>query len=270
MRASVWRVQLQFGLEQWRRPGGALYGPGHALLLRILQHTSPSISQTLHDANVRKPFALSPLIIRARGNGIAEADLSICMWDQRLADGLTEALAGALDIRVNVSGAPAVVTDVAVASPVALESMLPDRPSPSVRVRFDSPTFFSLGRRAGHQQYGLLPVPELVVHSWLRAWRSAGGPVDKPLDVSGLGERLALREVHNLESQVVRGEKTALTGFTGGINLTWIGDEAWGGALLTALSRFAEYCGTGAKTGHGFGRTRVVAGQRAGRENDHG
>lgn len=258
MTAAVSRIRLRLAIEGWRRPGGPLYGPGHALLLGILRRASPSVSEALHDANMRKPFALSPLTVESRGNGLAEADLSVNVWDNGLADRISEALVGALDISASVGGAPAVVTDVVVDPPVSLDSLLPGRSSPSVRVCFDSPTFFSLGRRSGHQQYGLLPVPELVVHSWHRAWQSAGGKADNFLDVPALRDRIALRDVRSLQTQVVRGEKTALTGFTGCATYAWVGAEASGSRLLVALARFAEYCGTGAKTGHGFGRTRFA------------
>lgn len=265
MTAVVSRIRVRFAIGEWRRAGGPLYGPGHAVLLGILRHASPSMSEALHDANVRKPFALSPLTVQGRGNGLAEADLTINVWDIDLADRLSEALVGALDINTRVNRAPAVVTDVVVDPPVVLDNLLPDRAPPCVRVRFDSPTFFSLGRRFGHQQYGLLPVPELVVRSWRRAWQSAGGPVADVLDVPTMEDRVALWDVHSLQTQVVRGEKTALTGFTGSATYAWIGEEASDSPLLVALARFAEYCGTGAKTGHGFGRTRFTPARDDGR-----
>lgn len=258
MSSTISRIAVRLGVEEWRRPGGPLYGPGHALLLQILHRLSPTVSAELHDANVRKPFALSPLTVHTRGNGTAEACLSINVWDTELANALTAALSDALDIRATVQNAPAVVLDVITEPPVALDSLLPDQAPPAVRVRFDSPTFFSLGRRAGHQHYGLLPIPELVVTSWFKTWERAGGQVNDSVDATALRESLTLREVHDLHTQVVRGEKTALTGFTGSATYAWIGADAWGGRLLAALAVFAQYCGTGAKTGHGFGRTSLA------------
>lgn len=262
MNGQVHQIQLELGVERWYRPAELLYGPGHGLLLQILRSVSPEASAALHDANVRKPFALSPLTVQPLSSGIAQVFMSVKVWDADLASVLQQALSAALDIRVTVSGAPAVVLNVVVEPAVSLASLVPACAPPSVRVHFDSVTFFSLGRRFGRQQYGLLPSSELVVYSWLRAWQSAGGTVRAPLDVGALKERVALRGVHALSTQVVRGEKTALTGFTGGATYAWVGDEPWGGSLLAALARFSEYCGTGAKTGHGFGSTRLEADRR--------
>jgi CRISPR-associated endoribonuclease Cas6 len=262
---SVSRIRLRLGVEGWRRPAGPLYGPGHGLLLQILRSVSSEASAALHDANTRKPFALSPLTIDVRSDSVAEAVLVVNVWDVALSELLRAALEAALDLRVTVGGAAAVIVDVTTEPPVRLDALAPTSAPPSVRVRFESPTFFSLGRRFGHQQYGLLPIPELVTYSWLRAWQSAGGPVPASFDALALKERVALWGVHGLRTQVVRGEKTALTGFTGEALYAWVGEEPWGSGFLTTLARFAEYCGTGAKTGHGFGRTRICDGPASAR-----
>lgn len=263
MSGSVSRIRLRLGVDGWRRPAGALYGPGHGLLLQVLRSVSAEASAALHDADRRKPFALSPLTVDMRSESVAEATLVINVWDVALSQLLGAALEAALDLRVNVGGASAVVVDVTVEPPVRLSALVAMSAPPSVRVSFESPTFFSHGRRFGRQRYGLLPIPEQVTRSWLRAWQSAGGPgpTPEPVDFLTFGERVALRGVHDLSTKVVRGEKTALTGFTGQVSFAWVGEEAWGGRFLVALARFAEYCGTGAKTGHGFGRTSVCGGR---------
>jgi CRISPR-associated endoribonuclease Cas6 len=128
-----------------------------------------------------------------------------------------------------------------------------------VTVEFGSPTFFS---RDGADL--LLPDPRLMADSWQRKWN-----VSLPAGDDLLIDDDAWREARRLVSLAGFDLRTAgrdaghgrprASGFTGTATLRL--DRAAPPAvrgMLGTLSRFAEYCGTGAQTTHGFGATKLV------------
>jgi CRISPR/Cas system endoribonuclease Cas6 (RAMP superfamily) len=94
----------------------------------------------------------------------------------------------------------------------------------------------------------------------VRAWKLTG---DRSLDwlperPEVLGEAISLVEVRELRTVCVEEATARLTGFVGECVFRWEGAEAEGRQALATLARFAGICGTGAKTGRGFGRTEPV------------
>ncbi len=131
-------------------------------------------------------------------------------------------------------------------------------PAPgAVTVTFASPTYFS--------QNGadvVLPDPRLIVGSWRRRW-NLSLPAANPLAVDEeawwdvhRAVRLAAFDLRTVPYDTGHGRDRA--GFTGSATLRLDRDAApSAGAVLGTLARFAEYCGTGAQTTHGFGATTV-------------
>ncbi len=134
----------------------------------------------------------------------------------------------------------------------------------SATVSFGSPTYFS--------QNGadvVLPDPRLIVGSWRRRWNSSLSDTG-PLAI----DEDAWREVHRalrLATFDLRtetrdsGHGRDRTGFTGSavLQLDRHAPPA-ARAVLGTLTRFAEYCGTGSQTTHGFGATTVSFGSGSG------
>ena len=132
-------------------------------------------------------------------------------------------------------------------------------PLNSIAITFGSPTYFS--------QNGtdvLLPDPRLIVGSWRRRW-NASLPDGDPFTVSDDTWQVAHRPLHlaAFDLRTVRcdsGRGRGQTGVTGSATLRLSkAAPAAAGAVLGMLARFAEYCGTGAQTTHGFGATIVSA-----------
>jgi CRISPR-associated endoribonuclease Cas6 len=131
-----------------------------------------------------------------------------------------------------------------------------------VTVTFHSPAYFS--------QNGsdvVLPDPRLILGSWRRQW-NAWAPADDALKIDGEAWRDLHRSVRLTEFDLCtkrrdsgRGHERA--GFTGTAVLG-LGKDAPAAsrARFGALARFAEFCGTGAQTTHGFGATTVAASLR--------
>src|SRR5947209_3853181 len=103
------RFHVRFAIDGWRAPRENLYGPGHAVFLALIQGADPAAAAALHDANRRKPFALSPLRIEAPGTGPAPAELTVSTWDTEVGALLGGALERALELEVAVCGHPALL-----------------------------------------------------------------------------------------------------------------------------------------------------------------
>jgi CRISPR-associated endoribonuclease Cas6 len=130
-----------------------------------------------------------------------------------------------------------------------------------VTVIFASPTYFS--------QNGadvVLPDPRLIVGSWRRRWNSSLPDAD-PLAIDEAAWKEACRAFHlaafdlRTESQD-SGHGRDRAGFIGSATLQLDRNAPPSArAMLGTLARFAEYCGTGAQTTHGFGATMLSASQ---------
>lgn len=107
-----------------------------------------------------------------------------------------------------------------------------------------------------------MPDPRLIAGSWRRRWNATLAEGDLLRIDDG-----AWRETHraialtafDLRTQRMdSGRAYERAGFTGTATLRLGRDTpAAAGAIFGALVRFAEFCGTGAQTTHGFGATRV-------------
>jgi hypothetical protein len=130
-------------------------------------------------------------------------------------------------------------------------------PAASARLSFRSPVYFS--------QNGtdiLLPDPRLIVGSWRRNWDASlpdGHELRTGEDVwRDLRRAVRLARFELRTATMDSGRGYARAGFTGTARLqlakTASRDLA---ARFAALARFAEFCGTGAQTTHGFGATTL-------------
>lgn len=131
-----------------------------------------------------------------------------------------------------------------------------NEPEPTYRhlLRFETPTAFS--------QRGLylpLPVPDLMLRSWLTSWNHFA-PVYLGGDelLSYLTEVLAISR-HRLQTSSLQVYKGWITGFTGEVTLTLLRrTDPLLAQVVSLLLAYAEFCGTGMKPRLGMGRTRIV------------
>lgn len=255
------RFRLTAALDGWQGGTRTVFGRSHAVALAALRTVDAGRAAALHDGGARKPWALGPLVIEPRRNGLALLTLDVACWDEHLTGLLADACTAADGTSsLHALGHPLQILDWAPAGHAALGALLAAPDSTTVCVEFTTPTLFGLGRaNDGRQRYGLLPDPGLVFASWTRAWGAAGGPLgDAQGSPEWWAERVVLENCDGIRTLTVPTAKTGLTGFVGRAGYAWAGDT---GArdLFAALARFASWCGTGAKTGHGFGQTRPVA-----------
>lgn len=129
----------------------------------------------------------------------------------------------------------------------------------SVTVTFGSPTYFS--------QNGVgvvIPDPRRIVGSWRRNWNSSlpdAGPLSIDEDTwRNMHPAIHLAEFDLRTERRDSGYGRNQVGFTGSAVLRLSRNApASARAILGTLARFAEYCGTGAQTTHGFGTTTVTS-----------
>jgi CRISPR-associated endoribonuclease Cas6 len=199
-----------------------------------------------------KPFAVSPL--QPSPGGSPDEWTCRAAW---LPDSLPPA--GALEadvIRVgHVSCAVAETTHRRVTH-AALASSAPAR---EVTVSFGSPVFFS---RNGTDI--ILPDPRLIAGSWRRRWNASlpdGGALAIGDGAWTQAHRLLGLDAFELRTSTRdSGHDRERTGFTGTATLRLAGNAPMAARqILGTLARFAEFCGTGAQTTHGFGVTALKA-----------
>ena len=142
---------------------------------------------------------------------------------------------------------------------VSRAALAAGQPMTKVTVEFGSPTFFS---RGGADL--LLPDPRLMADSWQRKWNaSLPAGDDLLIDDDAWGEARRLLSLASFDLRTAGRDaghgRPRASGFTGTATLRLDrGAPPAARGMLGTLSRFAEYCGTGAQTTHGFGVTRLV------------
>jgi len=279
--AHLRRLRLTLAVQGWSGAGGPMYAAAHGAFLALLHAGDPAVAQRIHDEQGRRPFSLGPLRVTPSSSGLAEAELICGVWDDALAETFMLGASRALEEPLEIGGRHATVLNCETLEQTTFAGLLgsesgkvarePQAPtshaqaSDQLWLRFTTPTFFSFGRGLnGRHQYGVLPTPEQVVGSWLRAW-GAATPAPSPLvdDAEWLRERVRVQAMRDLRTVTASSGKTLLTGFVGEVALAWCGGSPGGSRALRALARFARFCGTGAKTGMGFGQTTL-------RETAHG
>lgn len=137
-------------------------------------------------------------------------------------------------------------------------------PLSAVSAGFSSPVFFS--------QNGvdvIVPDPRLIAGSWRRRWNTSLPDGDR-LAVTdeawqGIHRALGLVSFDLRTETRDSGHGRDRSGFTGVLTLRLARSTPPAARqVLGTLARFAEYCGTGAQTTHGFGATALMPGARHG------
>jgi CRISPR-associated endoribonuclease Cas6 len=150
------------------------------------------------------------------------------------------------------------VTDLAL-RPASHAEIASGPPLREAKLTFHSPTYFSQ-----NGVHVVLPDPRLIVGSWRRRW-NASLPEDHSLMI-GDDQWREIHHVLRLANFELRtqaqdaGHGHDQGGFTGTATLR-LDKNAPAASCRNfgILARFAEFCGTGAQTTHGFGATTLFA-----------
>ncbi len=151
------------------------------------------------------------------------------------------------------------VTDLAL-RPASHGDIASGSPLREARLTFHSPTYF-----AQNGVHVVVPDPRLIVGSWRRRW-NASLPAEDALAIGddqwrGVHNALRLANFDLRTQSRDAGHGHDQGGFTGTATLRL--DKSAPATVCRdfgTLARFAEFCGTGAQTTHGFGATTLSAG----------
>lgn len=234
----------------------------HALFLNTIRKVNPSLSQRLHDSSVGKPFTVSlpannrrrPLtkFIAGQECYIRYTILSDEIWGifpeimEKLSDGTTHIS----NTEVKVAKI-AFTSEENITGSQTFKELLDSPPATKLELRFVTPTSFRL---QGHSF--LLPLPSLMYTGYLRKWNKYSKSELPENILENINDRLLISKV-NLSSQVLRFSNYFQIGFTGQVMLNAADFSVEERKILTTLSKFAYFSGTGHKTTMGMGQTRV-------------
>lgn len=196
---------------------GALYAA-----LDIIGGGNPSLAQELHDSGGTPPF-------------------SACLEKGCLRIGALRT-----DVLMAIHRSPVAHKVVVVADPVELGMLLDTAvTTPTIKLRFESPTSFSVNRNSH-----CLPEPRLVFGSLARRWERVGG---QPMPDLQLDRACVIHaQVHVQKAETRRFVQFGAVGHI----LVKVPDAV--ARYYHALAMFAEYAGCGERTAWGFGRTAYV------------
>lgn len=198
-----------------------------------------------------KPFTIWPLLAGPQG-GEHERVLRAA-W---LPDGPLPASVAARET-LRLGSVTCVVTE-SVHRSVTHAQMVSRPPVRAAGLNFRSPAYF-----AQNGTDTLLPDPRLILGSYRRRWNASLADQDAMMvsdDTFREVHRAARLAAFDLRTECMDpGRGRQRSGFTGTATLRLDADaSAAARSVFSALVRFAEFCGTGALTTHGFGATEAA------------
>lgn len=237
----------------------------HSWFLDQVRRMDFELSSYLHDGQSEKAFTVSDL----SGNLVSQGRSLLLPADQTYQWTITalsqQVVAWMHDwlqsppSRIELRSGTLNIVNWSIAHPATTYEQLFQTPvpdPPTLNLTFLSPTSFR--HRGNHLP---LPVPENILHSYLRRWNDfSDNPFDQEDFLDWVDESVIILRHQIQSAKVVAGKKGSVTGFTGAIQL---GLTAKGQQepdyvqLFMALGQLAPYCGTGHKTTFGLGQTRL-------------
>ena len=234
------------------------------VLLHLLQNMDPSASETLHEANVRKAYAVTPLYFRSKAKtdrGYLLDPAYPCRFKVRfLTDTYAKLLLKCFEAQSNILiyDTAFQVNSIAVKSKSYSELWSESKPVESFRLVFQTPTCFAA---LGQRYYCLFPEPKRVFGGLLSLWNLCSDQ-DKVEDsekedyLSWLGRAGGISGF-SLRTQKVSTGKGVAIGFTGWVTYRTQTHERWQ-KLTTCLARMAEYSNVGKGRTAGFGAVEFL------------
>lgn len=258
---------------------GATVGhQAHAAFLNTVREADPELSEALHSSDEQvRPFTVSPL----QGiTGSTDGQVRLCpgrdYWLRLtlLRPGIFERfmarfLRSGDRPTIRLGQAEMLIREILItpdAHPwsgytnwAALVEQA--QPEPEITMQFFSPTAFGFGQMPWGKKTFVLPDPEPVFGSLLRSWNGLAPP-PLHLDRDGLQaylvEHVVVKQIHRLETQMLRFNRSPQVGFVGRVTFGLMSHDDAARRLLNALADFAFYTGVGMKTTMGMGMVRRV------------
>lgn len=235
----------------------------HALFLNTIRKVDPDLSQKLHDESAGKPFTVSLPVNKKRrpiSNFIAgeECFVRYTVFCDEIWEIFPQIISTLCNETMHISHTEVDVVKVSftpngggVNPSEDYRKLANSDPASKFELTFVSPTSFRL---QGHSF--ILPLPSLMYSGYLRKWNRYSGYEISEEILTDIDERLLISRV-NLSSQVLHFSNYFQIGFTGQVMLNASDYSYRERQMLTTLTKFAYFCGTGHKTTMGMGQTNV-------------
>jgi len=234
----------------------------HALFLNTIRKVDANLSQTLHDGLAGKPFTVSlpvnkkniPLTQFIAGE---ECFIRYTIFSDKIWDIFPQIISTVKNETAHISRTEVKITmvsftsDEIVKANESFKELAETEPASKFVVSFISPTSFRL---QGHSF--ILPLPSFMYAGYLRKWNKYSNYKISEDILVEINDRLLISKI-NLASQVLNYSKYFQIGFTGQVTLNVADYSLNERQVLTTLTKFAYFCGTGHKTTMGMGQTRV-------------
>lgn len=259
----------------------------HSFFLEQVRKFDPPLAQELHNSSGAKPFTTSGLRQTRLEDGSSDFWLRLTTFETHLSKMIKEQVIPGLEKQIEQARAALLSHDPVSPSPgwqITLGDMLfaplsltldpalhpwagqttynaiaqtkllaTLRPARTFELSFASPTTF----HTHGDQHLPLPLPEMLVGSWLSRW-NAFAPVAFPEETrSYAAEHLAVSR-YQLKTEALHYGKASFIGFTGRCTFRLLDDDPYWSRILHTLAYFSLYCGSGAKTTMGMGQTRII------------
>jgi CRISPR-associated endoribonuclease Cas6 len=256
-----------YGEKEVRMPHFTGY-LARGILLQAIRHVDPAASQVLHEPNIRKAYAVTPLRFRSKTKTgdeyIYDPAYPCRMGVKFLADEYAKLLLRCFETKQSflIYDTTFRTVGVKVNSKSYKELWEEAKPVEAFRLYFRTPTCFSA---KGRKYYCLFPEPRRIFGNLIDLWNLYSN-IEKVEDqardefVKWLGMEVGVSG-YSLETRLEHTEKGKFIGFTG-----WVGyrskiHERWQ-KLTACLGNFAEYSNLGKNRTEGFGIVSFVSRQQ--------
>lgn len=235
------------------------------LLLHILRHVNPAVSQSLHEPNVLKPYSLTPLYFKSKAktsSGYVLDPAFPCRVRFRF---LKDELANHLleyfcqKSTVTIIDTTFQIASVAIKSKDYSELVRAAEPVDAFRLYFRTPTYLA---SLGTGFHCLWPEPTRIFPNLMRLWNTYTTTKTYRKEEyieyrEWLTKKVGVAE-HELKTRLVYMGRKKATGFIGWTTYEMKAKDEWN-KVTYMLARFAEYSNVGGNKTGGFGLTRFLS-----------
>jgi len=228
------------------------------ILLNAIRHVDPATSQKLHEPNLRKAYAVTPLRFRSKaktGDGYIYDPAYPCRMGVRfLADEYTKLLLRCFEAKPTflIYDTTFEIATIKVKSISYQDLWERKNCVEAFRLYFQTPTCFAA---LGRKYYYLFPEPKRVFSNLLNLWNQYSNDKlegeEKENYLRWLGREMGVSG-YFLETQFVTTNKGRVAGFKGFVTYRTQFDDTWQ-RMTDCLAKFAEYSNVGKDRTSGFG-----------------
>ncbi|MBS7287903.1 MAG: CRISPR-associated endoribonuclease Cas6 [Candidatus Freyarchaeota archaeon] len=235
------------------------------LLLHIIRAVNPSLASEMHEANVPKPYSVTPFIFRKAGKNekgyVVDASQPIKTCFRFLRDEPAEAFLNYFQSSntVTIYDTTLTVTTLHVKNE-GYDELWNNitNPAETIKLTFLTPTYLST---QGTNYHHMFPDHTRIFTHLARSWNNFSNHNQLTKEECTEYERWLLKNIgvsqHKIKTTIAyMGEKKA-TGFTGWVIYELADTSKWN-TITQILAKFAEYANIGGNRTGGFGVTKTT------------